>query len=115
MTDDLDRVLSNEPEIRPSDAFLASVMAAVERESSGPPPIPFPWLRALPLAAAALALAAFIVISLGSADSAAPPSVLSTASEVMVRTASTPVAIWATVGLLVSAASACVPFVRLER
>lgn len=55
--DDLDRILSEDEEILPSSAFAASVMQAVRREASTPPPIPFPWKHALPgIAAAAVAL-----------------------------------------------------------
>jgi len=46
--DDLDRVLLRETEIVPSSGFARSVMAAVRREAAAPPPIPFPWKRALP-------------------------------------------------------------------
>jgi hypothetical protein len=46
--DDIDRVLSNEDSIVPSSGFAASVMEAVQREAETPPPIPFPWKRALP-------------------------------------------------------------------
>jgi hypothetical protein len=46
--DDIDRVLSNEDSIVPSSGFAASVMEAVRREAEIPPPIPFPWKRALP-------------------------------------------------------------------
>jgi hypothetical protein len=46
--DELDRVLSREAEIIPSSGFVRSVMAAVRSEASAPPPIPFPWKRALP-------------------------------------------------------------------
>ena len=46
--DELDRILSGEEEIIPSSGFAASVMEAVRREASTPPPIPFPWSRALP-------------------------------------------------------------------
>jgi hypothetical protein len=46
--DDLDRVLSSEIEIVPSPGFARSVMAAVRREAAAPPPIPFPWMLALP-------------------------------------------------------------------
>jgi len=55
--DDVDRVLAGEEDVVPSSGFTASVMEAVRREASIPPPIPFPWTRALPgLAAAVLAL-----------------------------------------------------------
>src|SRR5438045_1181660 len=55
--DDLDRILSSEQEIIPSAAFVDSVMSSVRREAGAPPPIPFPWRRALPgLCAAGIAL-----------------------------------------------------------
>jgi hypothetical protein len=46
--DDIDRILSNDETILPSSGFAAAVMEAVRREASVPPPIPFPWMRALP-------------------------------------------------------------------
>jgi hypothetical protein len=46
--DELDHVLSREAEIIPSSGFVRSVMAAVRSEAAAPPPIPFPWKRALP-------------------------------------------------------------------
>ena len=56
---DIDRILSREEELLPSSGFAASVMDAVRREAALPPPIPFPWKRALPgLLVAALALIA---------------------------------------------------------
>ena len=45
---DMDRILLKHDEILPSSGFAASVMEAVRREASAPPPIPFPWRRALP-------------------------------------------------------------------
>ena len=47
MNDEFDRMMSEE-EILPSSGFAASVMDAVRREAAAPPPIPFPWKRALP-------------------------------------------------------------------
>lgn len=47
MNDEFDRIMSEE-EILPSSGFAASVMEAVRREVAAPPPIPFPWKRALP-------------------------------------------------------------------
>ena len=35
-------------DIVPSSGFTASVMDAITREATAPPPIPFPWKRALP-------------------------------------------------------------------
>lgn len=47
--DDVNRILSREEEILPSAGFVDSVMEAVRQEAAAPPPIPFPWKRALPL------------------------------------------------------------------
>jgi hypothetical protein len=59
--DDLDRAFAEG--IVPSSGFTGAVMAAVLREASAPPPIPFPWKRALPgLLAGALALVAMIIV-----------------------------------------------------
>jgi hypothetical protein len=46
--DEMNRILSRDDEILPSSGFTASVMDAVRREAAVPPPIPFPWKRALP-------------------------------------------------------------------
>jgi hypothetical protein len=44
----IDRILAGEEELIPSSGFLASVMERVEEEAVAPPPIPFPWKRAIP-------------------------------------------------------------------
>jgi hypothetical protein len=65
--DDLDRLLSEKDDIVPSSGFASSVMDAVRREATAPPPIPFPWKRALPGvvgAAAGLAWVLVCVVSL---------------------------------------------------
>ena len=55
--DDLDHILSEWDDIVPSSGFATSVMAAVRRDATIPPPIPFPWKYAVPgLAVAGLAL-----------------------------------------------------------
>jgi hypothetical protein len=46
--EEIDRILSRGDEILPSSGFAVSVMDAVRREAAAPPPIPFPWMRALP-------------------------------------------------------------------
>ena len=46
--EEIDRILSREDEVLPSSGFAVSVMDAVRREAAAPPPIPFPWKRALP-------------------------------------------------------------------
>jgi hypothetical protein len=44
----MDGILGTEEELVPSSGFLASVMERVREEAAAPPPIPFPWKRALP-------------------------------------------------------------------
>lgn len=46
--DKMDQILAAEEELAPSSGFLASVMERVREEATAPPPIPFPWKRALP-------------------------------------------------------------------
>jgi hypothetical protein len=63
--DDIDRVLAGEDSIVPSSGFAASVMEAVRRDAEAPPPIPFPWKRALPgLIYCVGALVAFLIVGL---------------------------------------------------
>jgi hypothetical protein len=63
--DDTDRVFSTIDSIVPSSGFAASVMEAVRRDAEAPPPIPFPWKRALPgLIFCVGALAAFLILGL---------------------------------------------------
>ena len=60
--DEINRILSREDEILPSSGFAVSVMDAVRREAAAPPPIPFPWKRALPgLVVGGIALALVLV------------------------------------------------------
>jgi hypothetical protein len=60
--EEFDRILSGEAELVPSSGFASAVMHAVREEASAPPPIPFPWKRALPgIAAFALALVGLFI------------------------------------------------------
>jgi hypothetical protein len=74
--EEFDRALSGDAGIVPSSGFVGGVMDAVRREAAAPPPIPFPWMRALPgLAAGVLALVAMIIVvvkNAGQTSSAAP-------------------------------------------
>jgi len=74
---EINRILSREDEILPSSGFTVSVMDAVRREAAAPPPIPFPWKRALPgLVAAGFALALVlnaVVVAIAQAGKAAAP------------------------------------------
>ena len=59
---EINSILSREDEILPSSGFTVSVMDAVRREATAPPPIPFPWKRALPgLVVAGLALVLILI------------------------------------------------------
>jgi len=63
--DDLHRILSEEREIIPSSGFVTAVMDSVQREAVAPPPIPFPWKRALPgISVAALTLAPLVIATI---------------------------------------------------
>lgn len=44
----LDAILNSEEAILPSSGFAAAVMQRVREEAAAPPPIPFPWKRAIP-------------------------------------------------------------------
>ena len=46
---EMDQILCRPDEIVPSSGFTESVMGAIQQEASVPPPIPFPWKRALPV------------------------------------------------------------------
>ena len=60
--DQIERSFSEEAGIVPSSGFVSGVMAAVLREASAPPPIAFPWKRALPgLVAGACAFVAMLI------------------------------------------------------
>jgi hypothetical protein len=66
--DELDRILSKQDSIQPSSGFTAYVMDAVREEAAAPPPIPFPWKRALPvLVVAVLALATVLIAGIETA------------------------------------------------
>lgn len=62
--DELDRILSKRDDIQPSSGFAGSVMDAVREQAAAPPPIPFPWKRALPVLVFA-ALALVVVVAAG--------------------------------------------------
>jgi hypothetical protein len=67
-TEKLDSILAAEEELAPSSGFLASVMEAVEEAAAAPPPIPFPWKRAVPgmvLAGGVLGWGAVELVRLG--------------------------------------------------
>ena len=67
MRDDLDRILSDQDEIEPSSGFVSSVMHAVRVEATAPQPIPFPWVRAIPVFVAFIVLLVAIVIGVAEA------------------------------------------------
>lgn len=96
--DNLDRWLSNDEVLVPSSGFAAGVMDAVRREASAPPPMAFPWTRALPgMVATALALAATVVSAVLAFN--APPRDLSdgpvgTLLMLIVKVAKSPELVW---------------------
>jgi len=59
---EFDRILSSEGDLVPSSGFASAVMDAVRNEASAPPPIPFPWARALPGIAAGVVALVYLFI-----------------------------------------------------
>jgi hypothetical protein len=59
---ELDQILSEEKDVAPTATFTKSVMEAVKLEASTPPPIAFPWVRALPGLATGVFASMWIVI-----------------------------------------------------
>ena len=107
---DLDRVLYEEQSIVPSSGFLDDVMAAVERDACAPPPIPFPWKRAIPgIAAAVIALAMLVIsayaVSTRGAASAPGSDALASAITAFFHVAQTVHAGWLVLALVLSLVS----------
>jgi hypothetical protein len=44
----IEKILATEEELAPSSGFVSSVMERIAEEAAAPPPIPFPWKRAVP-------------------------------------------------------------------
>lgn len=91
-------------EITPSSGFVDAVMDAVRQDARVPPPIPFPWVRALPwfvgvvITLVAVMIGAFqAATSTPAASFTAPPAIAS-----MLNAATRPAGIWTTVGVLIS-------------
>jgi hypothetical protein len=63
-TNEIDRILSQEEIVRPSNDFTARVMRRVRAEAAAPEPIEFPWRRFLPgmLTSLSLVLGTFMVL-----------------------------------------------------
>lgn len=108
--DDFDRILSKDEEIIPSSGFVVSVMDAVRHETEAPPPIPFPWKRALPgLSAAGFALVSVFVVGitlfLGETATQPPPAKLLSAFALIFQGWNAVGASWIVLALVLSLAS----------
>jgi hypothetical protein len=109
MTDELDHLLAKEDDVVPSSGFAEAVMDVVRAAKDAPPPIPFPWTRAL-LALGAVAVILGVsasgvirVASLSAADGwsfAAPPAV-----QQAIQAVATPEFIWTMTALVLAMAS----------
>jgi hypothetical protein len=96
-SEDIDLMLARNDHIVPSSGFTASVMDAITREATAPPPIPFPWRRALPGLGWCLAvIIAFLIMGLSPSNN--PPPV----SEALDLSAVLGGAIWISAALVVS-------------
>jgi hypothetical protein len=113
-TDDIDRALQ-EGEIAPSSGFVSSVMYAVRREAATPPPVEFPWARALPgFIALIIALATCIVQFIREANSSHASPVLPTSLVDMFASGKPLGGGWITLILLVTLAG-CVGVAVMNR
>ena len=45
----MDKILAGEEELLPSSGFVGAVMDRVRQEAAMPAPIPFPWMKVIPL------------------------------------------------------------------
>jgi hypothetical protein len=63
--EELDQILYSEESVAASSGFTRSVMDAVRRQASEPPPLLFPWLRFVAgvMACAVMALAGVVLLS----------------------------------------------------
>jgi hypothetical protein len=114
-SDDIERILADEEEIAPTPGLLASVMAAVHRESAVPPPLGFPWIRALPGILATLAACA-VAIWYG-VDSLSSPAAVAVLEEELRELAVLAASLglqWVTLALGVSVVSVLLPL-KLSR
>ena len=93
--DEIDHILSGERRIEPATRFVASVMEAVRVEATTPPPIPFPWARALPGVAAAGAAVVALTVAAVRGSGAGQPPLLPVETEAAFRSAAaSPDAAW---------------------
>jgi hypothetical protein len=109
MTDELDQLLAKEDDVVPSSGFTQAVMDAVRAAKAAPPPIPFPWTRAL-LSLGAIAVILGVsasgvirVASLSAADGwsfTVPPAVHAT-----IQAVAAPESIWTITALVLASAS----------
>jgi hypothetical protein len=108
--DDLDRILASDEELVPSSDFAIAVMDAVRREAAAPPPIPFPWRRAIPGIAAVVAIlasiAAGLVQFLRTPFSAADPSAMFSSLKQLIDPAVHYGVGWIAIALLLSLSAA---------
>lgn len=107
--DDLDHILAGEDEIQPTSGFTASVMEAVRQEAATPPPIPFPWRRAIPGLIATVVVLLSTIVTLvnfsGTAERAKDFATMLSSLERQVEIAMHFGAGWLALALLLSLAS----------
>jgi hypothetical protein len=104
---EFDKILSGEADLVPSSGFVSSVMDAVRMEASAPPPIPFPWKRALPGIAAWVLVLVYAIVGIirQPSQTASAPSTATTMLAALApafRAAQTVGAGWIAAALLLS-------------
>jgi hypothetical protein len=103
-TDEIDRALAGAGEVEPSREFVARVMERISAEATSPP-IPFPWQRAWPFAAALT----WLIVGRPAPEAAVSDGLLAALTGLQGGTAGR-----LAVALMLAAASTAVP-IRLTR
>ena len=78
-SDALDHILASDDRLAPSSGFAASVMDAIATEEAAPPPLAFPWKRAIP-GFAAIGAALFAILRLATQAASSSQTVVSPAN-----------------------------------
>ena len=111
MMDDLDRALIDDEAIVPSSGFSSSVMASIQAGTTAPPPLAFPWRRALPgLLAAGIVIVGFVAVLATALSAPTLPESSTWTSGIgpIVTAVTTPAVVWSIAGIGLALISASI-------
>lgn len=114
--DDIDRILAGDEDVLPSSGFEISVMEAVVKEATAPPPLEFPWLRALPgFIALLMVLAVAIWIGIGALNDPSTGADLDEGLRALYAFGTRPAIRWAVLTFVMTIVSAVLPLRLMRR